>query len=514
MAIRVLISEWRRWFGPVAVILAGFLLRAAYYSESYWQPDEAITVEVVGHMRNSGDWDTNWAKTPTLESGLRYDQYNFSSHLYATYFFYRAVKWVPGLEAWRSRDNGYWVYRFLTVLLASAAVVQTWALARSTAGESAGWAAGALFAVVPLLVQDAHYIRPEAFVTVLTLAAVALSRPGVGFRAGRVLGAAFVLGLLVACKFSMLALTWLPLVPAVADGGGVGRGAVVGRVAVAGGLTLAGLAMGFFVGAPGAVLHPGAFWHGVQHLMAQYAGLHPPHSHLEGGPVADMLGGYFLATLGAPALAAGVAGAGWLAWRREWARLALLAGPLVLFAGYFCTRSVFFERNLSHVVPLFCVLAGAGVVAVARGLAGRWSVRVTAVTLGLTALVVIRPADVSWRLVFTEFCGRSAREHDVLESALRAAHPDKPWWTEEILDGKPLDRIAAHFTKGGGPIVLRVMDYRDEWSARSRAEIPVRFNVEQIGERTSTFADIPACTLHTYNSCSDSYYVVHGLRKQ
>ncbi|MBC7369439.1 MAG: glycosyltransferase family 39 protein, partial [Undibacterium sp.] len=204
--------------GPVLVVLAGFLIRTAYYDKNYGHPDETLTVEVVGHMRGSGDWDTNWAKAPGLESALRYDQYNFSSHLYATYFFYRAIKWVPGLEAWRSRNNGFWVYRFFVALLATVVVWQTWELGRRVAGDSAGLAAGALVAVVPLLVQDAHYLRPEAWVTALTMAAVMVGWPGERYRPGRVLGAALLLGGSLACKFSLLALAWLPLVPAVAAG--------------------------------------------------------------------------------------------------------------------------------------------------------------------------------------------------------------------------------------------------------------------------------------------------------
>ena len=92
------------------IVLAGWAVRAAYHTENYGHPDETITTEVVGYMRRSGDWDTNWAKA-NLEPTLKYDQYNFSSHLYGTFFFYRAVKLVPGLERWRSAEGGRWVSR-------------------------------------------------------------------------------------------------------------------------------------------------------------------------------------------------------------------------------------------------------------------------------------------------------------------------------------------------------------------------------------------------------------------
>ena len=84
-----------------AIVLLGFALRAAFYQKGYTYPDEPITREVVRHMLQSGDLDTNWAKAD-LEPHFRFDQYNFSSYLEATFVFYRAVNLVPGLEAWRS----------------------------------------------------------------------------------------------------------------------------------------------------------------------------------------------------------------------------------------------------------------------------------------------------------------------------------------------------------------------------------------------------------------------------
>ena len=87
--MRALIISWRRWLGPLLLVIVAFGFRSAHYSENYGHPDETITFEVVRYMRSSGDWDTNWAKAPKLESSFRYDQYNFSSYMYGTFFFYR-----------------------------------------------------------------------------------------------------------------------------------------------------------------------------------------------------------------------------------------------------------------------------------------------------------------------------------------------------------------------------------------------------------------------------------------
>src|SRR6185436_1753396 len=111
---------------------------------------------------------------------------------------------------WRSRDGGFAVYRFFVAALACLVVGQAMHLGHKLGGWVAAVSAGLLTAVATLLVQDAHYIRPEPFVTVLTLAAVTVSLPAAGAQRWRPLAAALCVGLLVACKISMLALAWLP----------------------------------------------------------------------------------------------------------------------------------------------------------------------------------------------------------------------------------------------------------------------------------------------------------------
>ena len=504
---------WRRhrWLAPVLVVLVGLIFRVAHVDKNYGHPDETITVEVVGHMRSSGDWDTNWAKAPKLESSFRYDQYNFSSYMYGTFFFYRAAKWVPGLEAWRSRDQGFWVYRMFSALLATVVVAQAWWLARRLAGARAGLAAGALVAVVPLLVQDAHYIRPEAFVTVLTMAAVMLSLPGERWARSRVLLAGVAVGLAIACKVSMLPLAILPVLPALMSGGasrGLAR-RLGGALVLAG----AGIAVGFAAGVPGALWHPEVFLHGVRYLATHYVGLHPPHSHFEGGGVTGMLGGYFWATLGWPLLTVGVIGAAWLCRWRRWFEAAALVGPTAWFSIYFCTRSVFFERNLSHVVPLLGVLAGIGVVAVGRVISRRIGINASFGVAAILALALWRPTDLSIRLVQEVFSGRAEERLGQLENRLRAEHPGLEWRVSSLLNSDPLEEMARRFDLVATPLVLRVHDYHDEWTRLQLAQLGREFEVELLGVNSSIFGDVPACTLHTYGSWTDRYYLVKARRK-
>ncbi len=507
--MRAFITSWRRWLGLVLLVIVAFGFRAAHYSENYGHPDETITVEVVGHMRSSGDWDTNWAKA-NLEPGFRYEQYNFASYLHATFGFYRLVKVIPALDEWRSRDGGFWVYRFFSVILATLAVMQTWWLARRIGGARVGLAAGALVAVLPGLVQDAHYARPEAFVTVLTLAAVVLGLPRGKFSAWRVFGAAVIIGVAVACKISMLALAWLPLVALIP----VERGVVAGRRHWAGavGLTLTGLIFGFAAGAPDAVAHLEIYARGVLYLAQQYAGLHPPHSPMVDKTAEGLLTGYYVSTLGGLGLAAGLGGAMALGWQRRGRECVALVGPVVLFVGYFCTRSVFFERNLSHVLPLGCVLMALGLAAGASWIGRCCGVRAAWFLAGLLALALVRPTDISMRLIQV-FSGGPANERAVEMERLRLAHPELGWRETDLLNSAPLEELRKHFKDAGGALLVRVIDYHDEWSAYHGALLQAQFEAKLLATAPSAFGDVGSCTLHTYGSWTDRFYLVKGVLK-
>lgn len=509
MPTAVTSSRWRVWLLPALLVAAGFGLRVAYYRGSYGHPDEPITLAVVKYMQQSGDWDTNWAKAAVPEE-FHYGQYNFSSYLYAVFGFAQTVRLIPGLEHWSALFDGYWVARFFSVLLGTCVVAQTWWLARRLAGEFAALVAGLLVAVVPLLVQDSHYARPEAFVTVLTLLVVGLAVSAGGRWRRQVLLVAVAVGLLVACKVSMLLLAWLPLLPAfVQRGEQKTRARTVAEAAVIG---AAGLALGFALGAPGAVWHPLIFWAGIKHLMVQYSGIQSLHSHMQGGPVADMIGRYFAATLGWAVLAAGLAGAVVLAWRRAWLHLVALAGPVVLTAGYFATRTVFFERNLSHVVPLWCVLAGVGLGAATRALDVLMPSVAKLARVALVLVLLVQPGQITARLVWVEFSGRSKAQREAYKLRLQQAYPNADWGQAMPVDDEPLRVLAQHFVGANRPVLLEVCDLQDEWSTHFGSHLQARFDAELVGDWPSTFADQPFSTLLTYLSPHCTYYFVRGPR--
>ena len=485
------------------IIGAGFLLRFSFYDQDPSFPDEDITAAVVGHMRQSGNWSTNWADVPELNPLYHYDQYNFSSYLYANFLAYRATKLIPGTAQWRSVRDGYLVYRFLSAALAAVALVLGVVLAWKAGGRVAAATGGALVAGSVMLVQDAHIARPEAFTEALTLVAVLLCWPGGRRTALRLLGAGFVIGLLVACKVSLLGLLVLPLPSLWVYPTSVSRrGLLLLGVVVAAGV-------GFGAGAPGALLHPSRFLIGVEHLAEQYRGLHPPHSHLAGGPTGDMLLRYVSATMGWPVIILAVVGAASL-WKKPAVAL-LLTAPIVLFAGYFSTRSVFFERNLAHVAILFFCLAGLGASEVLGLLRPRGRVVWGAGVLVLAAIVLLS-SRLAFTLVAGGFSGRDQADQKACEDALCARYPAATLTETSLLDGQPYDDFYAHFSKSQAPLLVGIVDYADEFTAYRLKEFRQKFDAEPVGEFTGLFPGIPTCTLLSYHSTLIRFYLTRGPR--
>lgn len=495
----------RRWlaWGLVALIVAsGGWLRWAHHEIDYRYPDEAIASAVVGRMRQTGDWDTNWIKSE-VPPEMRQDQYNFSSYHYALFFTYRAAKAVPVLAGWRSQADGFVLYRFFSVACAIAALLMTLVLARAAGGTWAALLAGLAAAGAVLLVQDAHYVRPESFMTLLLLAGVALAWPTARRTLPRLLVAGGLMGLLLACKVSLVLVCWVPLVAAWRHGAIMGRrlGSVI---AVAG-----AIALGFALGAPGAVLQPAKFLHGVEYLARQYARGHPPHGHMSGAQVGDLQWEYLVATVGWATLLLAAAGAVSLWRRRQGEALMFLALPPLVLAGYFGTQAVFFERNLSPVLPLLLVLSGVGGATIVERVATPWR---WVAGLGLAALVAIVPLRLSWPLVTQELSVLGPEARSAFDDELRARFPASRWLDEPLVGLGDRTKLRAHFAVSTQPVLLRAADYHDEWSAEHRRQLEREFVVERVAEHQSTFGQLPVCTLLTYHSARSTYYRITGWR--
>jgi hypothetical protein len=66
---------------------------------------------------------------------------------------------------------------------------------------------------------------------------------------------------------------------------------------------------------------------------------------------------------------------------------------------------------------------------------------------------------------------------------------------------------------GGAPVLLREIDYHDEWCAQFSPPFTQQFKLKLLATVPSIFSDVPGCTLHVYNSWTSRYFLVEGLTK-
>ena len=420
------------------ILSVGCGLRFAYLSGPYAQPDEPIAPYVVSRVLTSPYLDTNWAHTP-IGREFGEAQYNFSSY-YLTLGLLERIRAMAGAHPVDGNINAMIVfYRACSAGFGTLGLALAMLLAFRIQGWKLALGAGLWIAINPLLVQDSHYARPEAFLTLTTLGLLWTCRTR-GLSPGwRSLLAGALFGFLVACKVTLLLWFWLPLMACFVDAGEWARCAPGMRLARAA-LVAAGAAGGFAAGAPRAIADPGGYLAGLRYLRNEYAHPIDYYSHDSGAMVYDFLARYLAETAGlgvACLFAVGLAAS--LAARR-WRILMMIYAPVLTLALFIGAQRTFFERNFSHAMPLYLLGAGIGLVALAEaGRVRRWSGPLAAVFCAAAALV---PAGLTGRMVFSGFSGRfeARRERELAgflaslnppvqaDHLLQAASDNDPWF--------------------------------------------------------------------------------------
>lgn len=474
----------------VALLLLAGLLAAVLWNrfaaqrETYHHTDENIAVAVVSRVLDTGTLDTNWADTQ-VDAVFRYDQYNFSAYYLA------AAAWLQ-LSGDADAPDRLPPLRRLSVLLHALSIALAAWLGWRWGGPVVAALAALLSAASPTLVQDSLYARPEAFVTVLTLGYLLL----LGTRAAptdrRLIAAGALCGLLLATKISFAPLAPLALLLRWrAPGAEPLRARTVLAFGLAGGL-------GFVLGAPGAVLNPEAYLHGIDVLLRQYGGGHLPHGlPLDGSFTRFAFGLDYLRHTAGSAVLLGAALGLWALARGQARRVLWLALGLLLLLGYFLQTRAFFERNLSPVLPLLFVLAGLGVATLLQRLRQR-PPRMALFALLATGLLWV-PAGVSHTLLRQALPGAHAQAQREYEALLAAAG--------EVLVDYDHDRSEAPSAGLCGPLVLREVDYGHPY-LRARADRALQAQGYVLRQHLrGPFTELPASTLQTYHAADVRYHV-------
>lgn len=368
-------QSWLFVAGLLLLLLA-IALRWDQYPRSYFA-DELIPQAVIKYMDASGTLDTNWEHADWRGdyAGAFYQlkQYNFSSYHTVLYGFQQVLN-----AQWQDSTPPLVIYRCFSLLCQMLTLWLIYLLTRRLFGAHAAIWASVFFAVVPQAVIDAHYARPESFVMLLVALACWLSVKQcteMHSKEMRSRGMSWLLmalsasvwGVAFACKFSFIPMAglafasscylwrrwWVPVLWLVSFIAGIG-------------LT-----------APYILKDLPGFFHGIGLLLAQYSTPSPVNT-VDGGNrllTVVQMSSYLAVFFSVPVLIIVTASLLKVEDRSK-VFLWLAAGISVFYLMIFAVQSVFFERNLSHLLPLWAVMFGVGCETLLRAMHSAWALRV------------------------------------------------------------------------------------------------------------------------------------------
>jgi len=510
-ASRSIAARWPALAVAAAIVAGGCWLRFDHIGGPYAQPDEPVACYVVSRVLSSGNFDTNWAHTQVrVEGGV--PQYNFSSYFITLSLLERLRGMTrPHPEA-ETIEERIVFYRGCSAAFGTLALALAMLLAYRIRGWRLALVAGLWMAVNPLLVQDSHYARPEAFLTLLTLGLLWTCLSWHGAPGRRSFAAGLLFGLLIACKVTLSLWFWLPLMACFQGAGEWTRCTWRTRLARAG-LVAAGAIGGFAAGAPRAVADLGGYLNGLRYLKNGYAGTFNFYSHDSGAMVWDFLGRYLVATAGWGLACLFAAGAAHAAARRQWRQLLMIYLPAVSLVAFMGVQRSFFERNLSHAIPLYLLGAGLGLAALTEwDPLRRWSRPLFAAFAVAAALA---PAALTGRLVLEGFPGRFEKLRvSELAGILASIKPRVPDAAHLVTAASDRDLwFQRRWEVSPATYVVLWQDVNPEVTRECLRRLHERFEFEELAVLPGLFDDLPGPnTLRDYLGRTVRVLVFHGVR--
>ncbi|WP_339744069.1 hypothetical protein [uncultured Maricaulis sp.] len=456
----------------VAILILALWLRLPTDEGHLFNIDEVIPVEVSKAMIEHGNLNPNWALA-NLPDYFRYDQYNF--------YFYMIIGHLSQLMGDIFDISDLTSLRFLNIIC-SLLTITLIGLALRNFGLPRRYVAitGVVLCFAPTLVFDAAIARPES----LTYFVVALGVYVVSTRLNQglmTIALAAIIAMGVAIKVTMAVLIF-PLLILFLFFRDEDARSTVKTAALFGVAFLVTL----FVIAPYAFINYETTIHGFLALREQYNGLHPPHSLLETHVLSYTFWilRFFLELYGFWFLFATVGFA--IASPARRVIIAALLIPFFILLIYFGTKTVFFERNFAHTIPLVLIAGIVGLQTISeRFLKGKMGVAIAAIAL---------IPGVYWSL-------------QIAESVYDTTKPLEQFEAQQGLTA---------FLRIGDPSVMNVApppacgqisfrDYNDAFSRRYRAQLQIS-GYREVNRFTSRFAPLAGSTLQTYLESNSLYF--------
>lgn len=321
----------------VIAVIAAVYVRIPVDPNILINVDELIPLAVSEAMDRRGVLDPNWVHAD-LPEYFKYDQYNFYlynivSHISIKTFGYLGIEPLIALR--------------LTNLILQVLAIFIFcdALRRIGVGGTAIVYAAFLLGLAPTLVHDSHMARPESFLYLLTTVGIWIYANNFNQWRSLILFS-MLIGVGAAVKFTFF-IAALPLVVVFIHRYGFSVKSIVVWAVSAAAISIATFALV----APFVFINFDAFLNGIEYLSNQYSGSHPPHTTINGHNFSYLfwIMRFFFETY-FPQVALITISIFLVAKNRLVIMTAI--APFVLLVIYFSTKTVFFERNFAHVLPL------------------------------------------------------------------------------------------------------------------------------------------------------------------
>ncbi len=126
--------------------------------------------------------------------------------------------------------------------------------------------------------------------------------------------------------------------------------------------------------------------------------------------------------------------------------------------------------------------------------------------LFVCALIFV-PLSISYRLVVIEMsCAEGLKKYN-FEKELLKKYSNLPLIEDDLMDLSLFNKLDS-ITDVSPQLVLKLYDFNDDFTKHNIPLLKQKYRIIKIGQYSSIFSDIRACTLHTYHSPTIQYFVV------
>ena len=481
----------------------------------YYHFDEQLVSNISKDIYENKIYDNNWIKHfEDPESFFHVNQYNFSSYIYFNTFIY--ASWRNLLERF---DGGVWDYKrnvhFHRIISATinliAILLILWISLECFREKEVALISLFLCSFSPLLVQDSHYARPEGFLTLNAALILLLTIKTKNLNSPLLFLSLFLIGISISCKISMVVLLSLPtiqLIKILKQTKNISEKSIQ-TIWLNILLSIIILIIGIAVGMPYAFINFSSYIKGIKLLSEQYSRIYPPYSLYDGSRLFLAVPHYFIQVYGYLFWISYIYGNYKLIKSKKYYLFLTLNICFIIFISVFSFNKALFERNFTPFLPYVSIVVAFGIFHIICDLQRFLKLGIFKIIVPIlfTIALIFTPLSISYRLVFIEMsCAEGLRKYN-FEKELLKKYTSLPLIEDDLMDLSLLDTLDP-IININHQIVLKLYDFNDDFTKNNIPLLRQKYRIIKIGEYSTIFPDIRACTLHTYHSPTIQYFII------